>query len=344
LPIEGLRIRKFSSHGAGTWKSRNGYVSSAHIPEPCGDVRKLGGERWHYDLWYGAIAAIDGGTPPDGRPTPIDAHGAPRYVVPTDGEWLNAPAFHRVTLTTWNLYQAYKDITRVRPFNFLTALPALTPEEILFRQMRLANASLEGRMSWEVAEAAKAHYEGLAGVSFIAPYAHTQSELRDVRRSDTGELVGDIEHRTLGEALRGYFLYPEWKSGEPRGVGLLPRRHVHVLRHVAIGKESNPIALQAADETDGVIGGREADINAAQVFDHGNLQETLSPWSAQELARATGLPRSTIRDLRSGRTARPSRAILSSLHAGLSRLHRQCDDYPNPEACLGAHHDAEWSG
>jgi hypothetical protein len=37
------RIRKFSSHGVGTWKSREGYVSPAHIPAPCGNVHKLGG-------------------------------------------------------------------------------------------------------------------------------------------------------------------------------------------------------------------------------------------------------------------------------------------------------------
>jgi hypothetical protein len=143
---------------------------------------------------------------------------------------------------------------------------------------------------------------------------------RDVRRTDTGGLADAIEHRTLGEALRDYFQHPEWKSGDPRGVGLLPRRHVLVLRHVAIGKESNAIALQAAEETDGAIGGREAGIDAAQVFDHGTLQDTLSPWSVAQLTRVTDLKRSTIRDMQTGRTTRPSPAILSALRPGLSRL------------------------
>jgi hypothetical protein len=322
LPDGTYRIRKFSSHGVGTWKSRSGYVSPPHIPEPCGDVRKLGGERWHYDLWYDAIAAIDGGTLPDGRPTPTDAHGAPRYVVPTDGAWLSAPAFHRVTITTWNLYQTYKDIPGVRPFNFLTALPALTAEDIFHRQRRIDQDALAGRMSWEAAEAAKAGYAGLAGVSFIAPYAQTLAELRDVRRTDTGELVGDIQHRTLGETLRNYFQHPEWKSADPHGVGGLPRRHVMVFRHVAIGKESNPIALQTAEETDGAIAGREAGIDAAQVFAYGSLQETLSSWRVADLVRATGLPRSTIRDLRRGITLTPSAQTLTKIAHGLAALHR----------------------
>jgi hypothetical protein len=320
LPDGTYRIRKFSSHGVGTWNSRSGYVSPPHIPAPCAKVRKLGGERWHYDLWYDAIAAIDGGRLPDERPTPKDAHGAPRYVVSADNEWLSAPAFHRVTLTTWNLYAAYRDIAGVRPFNFLTALPALTAEDIFHRQRLIEQNALAERMPWEEARAAQARYDGLAGVSFIAPYAQTLADLHDVRRSDTGELVGDIAHRTLAEALRGYFLHPEWKSGEPRGVGLLPRQHVNVLWHVEIGKESNAIMLLSAEETDGAIGGHDAGIDGAQVFGHGALQEALSPWSVPELVHATKLPRSTIRDLRTGRTVRPSPAILLALRLGLARL------------------------
>jgi len=68
-------------------------------------------------------------------------------------------------------------------------------------------------------------------------------------------------------------------------VGLLPHRRVRVLRHVAIGKESNAISLQAAEESDGVLGGREAGIDTAQAFDHGSLQKTLSSWSVADLAR-----------------------------------------------------------
>jgi hypothetical protein len=69
-----------------------------------------------------------------------------------------------------------------------------------------------------------------------------------------------------------------------------------------------------------VLGGREVGIDAAQAFDHGSLQKTLSPWSVADLVRATGLPRSTIRDLQSERTARPHPSILLALRKGLSCL------------------------
>jgi hypothetical protein len=136
-------------------------------------------------------------------------------------------------------------------------------------------------------------------------------------------LVGAIDHRTLGEALRDYFQHPEWKAGDPQRVGLLPRRHVIVAWPVAIGKESNALSLLTAEETDGALGGTEAGIDGAQVFDQGTLQEALSRWSATDLARMTGVKRSTIRDLQTGKTARPRQTIQAALLQGLSQPHRQ---------------------
>jgi hypothetical protein len=92
---------------------------------------------------------------------------------------------------------------------------------------------------------------------------------------------------------------------------------------VAIGKESNALALLAAEDTDGALGGTEAGIDGAQVFDRGSLQETLSRLSAADLARLTGVKRSTIRDLQTAKTARPRPPIQAALLQGLSQLHRQ---------------------
>jgi hypothetical protein len=171
-------------------------------------------------------------------------------------------------------------------------------------------------------QAAKARYEGLAGVSFYAPYASSAAELRDIRRGDTHELVEGITYRTLAEALRDYFRHPEWKSGDPRGVGVLPRRHVVVWRHQAIGKESNAIALVAAEETDGVVDGEEAGMDSAQIFDVGSLQETLQRYTVAELVRTTGLQRRTLYYLRSGKVCSPSPETLAATRRGLEALDR----------------------
>jgi hypothetical protein len=316
------RIRKFSSHGVGTWKSRADYAPPPHIPAPCQDVHELGGERWHYDLWYEAIAAIDSGTLPNGRPMPRDERGVPQYSVP-DSDWLNPPAFHQVTLSTATLYHAHEHVEGARPFSFITVLPSLERQQILWRQIHLRQAAANGEIGQEDAETALARYERLAGVTFYAPYARTAVELRDVQRSDTHEAVTGIEHQRLSEALRDYYRHPEWKSGDPRGVGTLPRRHVRVLRHIAIGKESKQVALAAAEDTDGVVDGDEAGMDGAQVFDTGDvsgLREMLRGHRVAELMRVTGLPRQTIYDLRTGKTTMPTAETLAALTRRLAQV------------------------
>jgi hypothetical protein len=319
LPDGTHRIRKFSSHGVGTWNSRAGYVSPPHIPEPVGDVHVLGGERWHYDLWYGAIAAIDCGTLVNGLPLPRDERGVPQYTVP-ESAWLDTPAFHQVTISTPHLYRLYGDVPGIRPFNFITVLPALNDKQVFWRQRSLERAATEGATTWDAARAGQATYEGLAGVSFYAPFARTAADLREVRRADTHELVAGILHRTLAESLRDYYRHPEWKAGDPEGVGVLPRRHVVALRHLAIGKESNRAALAAAEETDGVVGGEDAGMDGAQVFDTGDLSEILRRRRVADLIRTTGLPRRTIYDLRNGTMRAPSQDTLAALARDLPLL------------------------
>jgi hypothetical protein len=319
LPDGTYRIRKFSSHGVGTWKSRAGYVSPPHIPAPCEPVHELGGERWHYDLWYDAVCAIDGGTLPNGRPLPRDERGVPQYVV-LESPWLSTPAFHQVTISTWKLFETYRDVPGIRPFSFITVLPPLTQQDIFWRLRRLEQAATEGQIGWEAVRAAQQRYGGLAGLSFYAPYSTKAADLHDIRRVDAHELVEGIAHRTLAEAVRDYFRHPEWKSGDPRGVGVLPRRHVHALRHMATGKESNALALMTAEDTDGVVDGDEAGIDGAQVFDAGNLAETLQRYSVPDLVRMTGLPRRTIYDLRSGKVQDPQPETLGAIRRGLVAL------------------------
>jgi hypothetical protein len=318
LPDGTYRIRKFSSHGVGTWKSRDGYVSPPHIPAPYENVRELGGERWHYDLWYDAIRAIDAGTRLDGQTLSRDERGVPQYTVP-DSDWLNTPAFYRVTISTAHQRRTYQHVPDIRPFSFLTVLPAIDGQDIFWRQRRIECAASAGTIPWKDAERLKALYEGLAGVSFYAPYARSLADLHDVRRSDTHEFIAGIEHRTLAEVLRDYYRHPEWKSGDPKGVGILPRRHVIVVQHQASGKESNRVALASAEDTDGVVDGEEAGMDAAQIFDTGSVSELLQRYGVADLIRATGLPRRTLYDLRNGTTS-PCEGTRAAITRGLALL------------------------
>jgi len=319
LPDGTYRIRKFSSHGVGTWNSRDGYTSPSHVPNPYGDVHELGGERWHYDLWHDAIHAIDTGTLPNDLPLSRDGQDVPQYTVP-DSDWLNTPAFYRVTISTAHQLRTYQHVPDIRPFSFLTVLPALDGQVIFWRQRCIEGEASAGMITWEEAEQLKALYDGLAGVSFYAPYVRSAADLHDVRRSDTHERVEDIEHRTLAESLRDYYRHPEWKSADPRGVGVLPRRHAVVLQHQAIGKESSRAALASAEETDGIIDGEEAGMDGAQVFDTGSVSEVLKRYTVADLMHATRLPRRTLYDLRSGTTTSPCEGTRAAITRGLALL------------------------
>ena len=53
-----VRIRKFSGHGLGVYRGRDGYIPPDWIPDPCDNEVKKCGPRWCYDLWHDAIVAL----------------------------------------------------------------------------------------------------------------------------------------------------------------------------------------------------------------------------------------------------------------------------------------------
>lgn len=126
-PAGGYRLRKFSAHGTGSYETPSGYQSPADIPAPVDekgratddegnpiDVYKLGGPRWLYDLWYRALEQAEQ-TLPGERP----------YITVGDMPGLDVPAMHQVTVSTWNLWEQFKDIEGLRPFNFISVLPPI---------------------------------------------------------------------------------------------------------------------------------------------------------------------------------------------------------------------------
>ena len=69
-----------------------------------------------------------------------------------------------------------------------------------------------------------------------------------------------------------------------------------------------------------MVGSEEAGLDAAQVFDAGNVSETLRRYRVSDLMRVTGLPRRTIYDLRNGTTTTPSPETIAALKRGLAFL------------------------
>ena len=200
-----VRIRKFSAHGTGDLIDPPNYHSIT--PEPTENVYKLGGARWKYNCWYRAIQQVERGN------TKVVIHSPE----------LEAPVLAKLTLSTWHLYQSHSNIPDVRPFSFITVLPALSESVLIWRQ-NIERAARIGDNVFATSDS----YEGLAGVTFYAPFGKSFADITGkVRRSDTHALI-TLEHKTLRERLAGYFRHSESKSIPSDGIGLLARRHVYI--------------------------------------------------------------------------------------------------------------------
>jgi hypothetical protein len=95
-------------------------------------------------------------------------------------------------------------------------------------------------------------------------------------------------------------------------------------RHSGYGKESNAIALMAAEEANGVVVDEEAGMDGTQVIDVGSLQETPQRYSMVELVQATGLQRRTLYYLRCGKVTEPQSVTLAAIRRGLAELGACC--------------------
>jgi hypothetical protein len=314
------RLRKFSSHGLGLWGRRTGFVRPAHILAPCEEVEDLGGPEWVYCLWYDAVRAIDTVWLPNGQPLPRDpVTGAPQYRVPAD-EWLAAPAYYQLTISTWELWQRFKDVPGMRPGNFLTVLPAVHPSVVMGSGLLDEDGDEldDDAQAWCLLQDGSALYTGYCDTLEDVQAAHQAGQLRRVQ--DSQRLSPEVPLTTMAEVLRGYFTHSEAKVATPHGVGILPRRHIRVQQIVAIGKESNRLALMQAEETYGTLGGQE--MTGSVVYGATGVRHMLASLFAEDivdLMAATCLPRRTLYAVRYG-TTHPTRQTWEALQEGMRLL------------------------
>jgi hypothetical protein len=293
------RIRKFSSHGLGLWGRRTGFVRPSNVPEPWKDSEKLGGPEWVYCLWYQCIRALASGQLPNGRPLPRDAStGEPLYRPPAD-DWVAAPAYYQLTISTWELWQRFKDVPGMRPGNFLTVLPAVRPT--IVTGSGLLNEDGEDvedeDLAWRLLQDGSALYTGYCETVEDVEAVHRAGQLRRVE--DSQRLAPDVPLTSMATVLQGYFTHAEAKAANPHGVGLLGRRHLRVKRVEAIGKESNRLALVQAEETYATMGGQ--DMAGSVVYGATSDRAALASLFAEDIRdqlAATCLPPRTLYDAR----------------------------------------------
>jgi hypothetical protein len=194
------------------------------------------GPRWKYDLWYNAIVDLESNKAKRfgvGINRTAMEGGQWGYIgIDVRGAYLDQPTMMRATISTAHLLKQYGDIPGIRPFSFITVLPGLSAYEILTRKRENCGLDDEERPC----------YDELKDIAFYAPCTSRFDDIKNsIRRNDTGELVKSLKHKTLLERLAGYFRRQESKSYPSNGYGLPARKHVNVVEHVYIGKESRDI-------------------------------------------------------------------------------------------------------
>ena len=114
--------------------------------------------------------------------------------------------------------------------------------------------------------------------------------------------------------LERYFRHPESKSGPPNGIGLLERRQVHVVEHLFIGKESNAIRDDIAEESGDIL---PSDEPVAYV--RAGWAQTVAKVGVPKLSAMTGILRRTLYDLVKKRAV-PNRSNRGKLLAAIAEL------------------------
>jgi hypothetical protein len=266
LPDGTYRIRKFSAHGTGDLIPPENWRSST--PEPHKDVNELGGPRFMYDFWYHAIEFVEAKA--EGRLSPNA-----EFLLPE--EFSKHAAMMRVAVTTWVLYERFRDIPGIKPFSLFTLLSSFSRDIV---NRRNYDASTRER------------YLALVGTAFYAPHAKDYAEVKAksaeddrfaIRRSDTREAVS-IDHVTLAERLRHHLRKPESKFANPEGIGELERRHVIVTDRLFVGKESDEVLDELEQLGDGELTAQKAEPYLA-----GSVAPLLSGPHGAEIAMGANL-------------------------------------------------------
>lgn len=329
-----IRIVKFSSHGLGGMYAPYADNDSPFldIPEPCKDVQDLGGARWVYDLWYRVIYGFKQNVNVDGvtllKRNPKT--GEPVFHIASLSQ-LQIPRFHKLTISTWNLYMTYakrkgrEGIEDLRPFNFISLLPS-----------HIGNPVYSATRLVTEVDDVEEHNKRYAFVQalnrpFYAPFASNPDELHAIRCLDTpstNELVPDwFRLYTVGESVRSHFVNKEHKARNGDEVGYLQPRTMRVESEndiIYVGKEINEIQASMGDETDYLLG----DFIPLEYGSSKKLvdwKERLEPYHIADLIVATGLAKSVIYDIKSGKRV-PSTDTKKSLEDGFNLLtqHEGC--------------------
>lgn len=232
-------IVKLSSHGLGAIQAPYNDTDSpfSDVPEPVGEAKKY--RRWIYDLWYRAVYEIEN----EAREREYELQ---RSLVTKAHKGFSQTAMHQITISSPHVMNAYEKIGKISPFSFFTLLPPISKERVTFSFAAMGkNASTSEKDFYEEVASKQTPF-------YTMP--HNMGELGEIYRCDNNERVPDFfQPSTISEQLSGYFEHQELKANNPKGVGVMGIRMVHIVRIRYMGKEVSERLEEIAEESNGYV-------------------------------------------------------------------------------------------
>jgi len=273
-------IRKFTSHGLGTWGRREKDDVPGDVPPPhtykikkgmrVPDSSALGGPMWIYRQQYLMVEARLKGHYRNGEPL-ATLKGHPIYV-PRFEETLDDMAMYSYNLETWADYERMRRPDGIRPGGFITVYPA--HEDAVLRNIHAGPIEVTKEMldkksrekkeidgpqetiepAGMLTSSSKAMYSPFAG-SVGEALSHLSRG--DVRRIADDAVVTDSDSiKSMYHVIRGYFTHPEQKAANGRETGEMRPREIDVRGVDVVGHDSHKLAQAAAIDTNGTLGMR----------------------------------------------------------------------------------------
>ncbi len=238
---DGIRLRKCTNHGLGSYINPPGYQSKISVPY-AKDDEPICTTRWIDDLWTLAIRKVESSVINDDTEMILEEE-----IYDLLGD---VPAISKETVSTWEVYKQVNDIPDIRPFSFFVTLPGI--EEWMIDERRRRTGQY-----------IKVKPE-LMGIGYYAPFSNNIDEIMaNLTRKDTHERIPHALTATLAEKVLHYFTHAEHKAYPPHGIGQLQKQPVIVEALAYCGKESQTLYSYSEDgESNGttLIGEEQAQI------------------------------------------------------------------------------------
>ncbi|AKH38227.1 MULTISPECIES: hypothetical protein [Nitrosomonas] len=287
---EGIRLRKCTNHGLGSYLNPPGYRSKLPVPY-AKDDEPICTARWIDDLWTMAIRRAESGPINDELDMILDEE--------IYGLLGDTPAISKETVSTWEVYQRVESIPDIRPCSFFVTLPGIEPW-MIHERMRRTGKPVQVKPE-------------LMEVGYYAPFSTDMDEIMaHLTRKDTHQHVPHAPTATLAEKVWHYFAHAEHKAYPPQGIGQLQKQPVMVESLAYCGKETQTLYSYSEDgESNGTTLMGEEESQTFAIEDPEGLTIWLdqpcrtllnSGLTRQELCNELGISDKTLSNLLSGQS------------------------------------------